>query len=78
MNQAQQKTIGVGEHGSFYRLNNGELEFQPMMDVPYPTANEDDWALVEDDLVGDEMTTWKGKPMTLREAHEHIIKILTA
>lgn len=61
--------------GSYYRMNNGQLEFQPMVQrSDYPL--DDDWDIVEKDLVGSEICEFRGVSMTLNQAYEIIEKEL--
>lgn len=61
--------------GSYYRMNDGQLEWQPMtLDEHEP--NDEDWGMVEKDLVGSEPCEFRGVEMTLNEAYVIIEKEL--
>lgn len=57
--------------GSYYRMNDGQLEFQPMSQGQNKPI-EDEWYMVEKDLVGSEICNFRGAQMTLNQAYEII------
>lgn len=60
--------------GCIYRLNNGQLEFAPMLDND--TVDTDDFGYVEPDLVGEEEVTFLGVNTNLYGVFKTVTKQL--
>lgn len=54
---------------SFYRLNQGVLEYQLIYQL---VPSEDEWSPVEEDLVGSEFVTFRGQTKTFSQAYSTI------
>ena len=66
----------AGEIGTFYRLNDGVLEWQPMSHREIDLPQEEDWGAVDIELVGDETVVYNSTEMTLAEVYEEVIERL--
>lgn len=58
--------------GSFYRMQDGVLEYQPMGNDPHALPLTDEWGAVEEDIVGSEPVIYESQEMTLSELYKII------
>lgn len=68
------KTIFTPELGCAYRWSDEfkQLEWCPMMSDG--TLDADNWGVVDEDIVGEEVVTYQGKEVTLSEVYRDVEK----
>lgn len=77
----RQQVIICDDLGCAYRWNNEykELEWCPLMQdgtLDIDSDGQENWGCVDEDIVGDETVTYKGKEVTLSDVYRDVEKEL--